>query len=276
MNNKNIKLEPDFSVAVAKIWRKCRDNGFSLVLYTVILLSCSLQTQADTIGTPEKMGLPLQRTITDTQGRVIEATIIAVGDGKVSFKRNGEQHVFTIPLDTLSEESQTFLRENVDPTKRNAAGPRVLLVRSTRTTMSPYQVTMLEEKNIQFTHISKPPEISWEETLKNFDAIIIISFMPLGEEKTIELVNAGNKLELPIAISEPMGISQKIRDFFNENRLDLPPNIGRGRGQMRIRGNIIRFEDYHSTRPRGNVPGERGNCKETYEKVVTELLRMIR
>jgi len=63
-----------------------------------------------------KTGLPLTRTLTDSQGRSIEATIVTIEGEAVSFTRDGEQHVFTIPIATLSEEDQAFLRKIVERT----------------------------------------------------------------------------------------------------------------------------------------------------------------
>jgi len=50
------------------------------------------------------------RTLTDKQGRSIKADVLSVENGKVKIKRDDGQ-IFELPLDSLSEQDQSALRE---------------------------------------------------------------------------------------------------------------------------------------------------------------------
>jgi hypothetical protein len=53
--------------------------------------------------------LPANRTITDTQGRSMDGTIVSKSDTAIKFRRATDNREFEIQLDTLSETDRTFI-----------------------------------------------------------------------------------------------------------------------------------------------------------------------
>ena len=82
---------------------------------------------APTAVAPAAQTMPVEHSVTDLKGRVLEGTITGKNDAEVSFTRNDGQK-FTIKLDTLSKSDQAFIAGLVAPDPNAAKKPKVLLV----------------------------------------------------------------------------------------------------------------------------------------------------
>jgi hypothetical protein len=63
------------------------------------------------VGTPEPQGRPARvaRIWTDTQGRSIEATLLAIEGDTLLMRRTVDQRVFRLPLDRLSQADRDWV-----------------------------------------------------------------------------------------------------------------------------------------------------------------------
>ena len=57
----------------------------------------------------------LRRTLTATDGRTVEAELLAKSDAEVKIRRAADSREFTIPLDRISEADRNFVRESELP-----------------------------------------------------------------------------------------------------------------------------------------------------------------
>lgn len=57
----------------------------------------------------------IRRTLTAADGRKVEAELLARGEGTVKFRRLSDAQEFVFPLEKLSSEDQSFIRESALP-----------------------------------------------------------------------------------------------------------------------------------------------------------------
>ena len=70
---------------------------------------------AASTGANTSSGEPLRRTLTSTDGRTLEADLLARGRDAVRIRRVSDAQEFTLPLDKLSEPDRTFIRDSELP-----------------------------------------------------------------------------------------------------------------------------------------------------------------
>ncbi len=166
-------------------------------------------------GPPEpvdlRVGLPLDRTITNTDGKAIEVKILEIKNGNLSIQLKGEKKTLQYPISKLSEADQTFLKENINPAKN---GPKIL-VYGLGQDMNPEWMAQWNDLNIQVTFLASknddyiPNVISLNKTtdtkalLEQYDALWMTFFYmskESGENKDLSLVKTMNDLGKPIVI----------------------------------------------------------------------------
>jgi hypothetical protein len=78
-------------------------------IHAVVTILVALPAFAESSGLDTKNLAPIERSITDVQGRVLEGEILGKADNKIHFSRAGDGQEFTIGIQTLSQKDQHFL-----------------------------------------------------------------------------------------------------------------------------------------------------------------------
>ena len=77
------------------------------------LLHILLKLALATLGLAQPPTLPVEREITDAQGRQMAGTVLTINGGSIKFRRASDGKEFDIALDKLSVPDRMFL--NIDP-----------------------------------------------------------------------------------------------------------------------------------------------------------------
>ena len=83
----------------------------TLAVLTVTITSLAFWATPPAVQAEGEPLLPVERTITDIEGRTVDISAVSIGWNEVRVRRVGDNREFTIPLSTLSEEDRTWLNE---------------------------------------------------------------------------------------------------------------------------------------------------------------------
>ncbi|MAS94737.1 MAG: hypothetical protein CMO55_16180 [Verrucomicrobiales bacterium] len=79
-----------------------------IVSISLFLSSCDNPQLAELLGSNKRF--PIKRTLTDKNGREMEASIVGRSENSLNIIRIDDRKSFVLPINRLSEEDQTFAR----------------------------------------------------------------------------------------------------------------------------------------------------------------------
>jgi len=201
------------------------------------------QPTAPLVPVIAKPTMPVERTITDTQGRALEGTILSKTDTSISFQRKGNGTPVDIKLDMLSPEDQAFVATLVD---KKSAKPTVLFVTSqtyeesqelrTWLSNSGFEVTFgflgktsvdNTRKNLKIPIEEKAVLINQPTVSDQFDVVWMHRFDPEEKNGHPSLVNHRNNQKELIVIPTHTRLAKSDRFLSEEKYYAGSPMLGK-------------------------------------------------